>query len=291
MERAKRLLDFWQYLPAFRFTAESESVTVAARNLGVTPSAVSRAVAALESGLGQKLFTRRGRTLELNRAGERLLLAVRRAMRGIDDGVEALEGGRLVGPLRLAAAEPAFSELVPRLALELRARHPGVVPHVTHLVEERLRQELMTGTVDVAFTTWVPTRRADDLTARRLGSSAVALFAPQTQVTSATPRAPRVAADVGHVELSCHVRRGGPWPTERARTICALVDDYATAALVASELGLVTTLPRSMGRRLGLVELATPRLAPLSLYAVTRTRLEEDSRAEIVVAIAAELSA
>jgi DNA-binding transcriptional LysR family regulator len=162
---------------------------------------------------------------------------------------------------------------------------------VTHLVEERLRQELMTGTVDVAFTTWVPTRRADDLTARRLGSSAVALFAPQTLVPNPTSsHAARVVADVGHVELSCHVRRGGPWPIERARTICAVVDDYATAALLASELGLVTTLPRSMGRRLGLVELATPRLAPLSLYAVTRTRLEEDSRAEIVVTLATEMS-
>jgi hypothetical protein len=100
----------------------------------------------------------------------------------------------------------------------------------------------------------------------------------------------RAGAAPGHVELSSHARRGGPWPADLPRELRAIVDDYATAAVVAQELALVTVLPTSMGRRAGLVELATPRLAPQPLFAVTRSRLEDDSRPEVVAALALELS-
>jgi DNA-binding transcriptional LysR family regulator len=288
VDRAKRLLGFWQYLPAFRFVAETESVSAAARNLGVTPSAVSRSLSHLESAVGQPLFAREGRSLRLNRAGERLLLSVRRAMRGIDDGLEVMDGGRLVGPVRLAAVEPIFGELLPPLLRALVAAQPSLVPSVGRLVEERLRQDLATGTLDVAFSTWVPNKRAEDLTVRRLGSVRLALYAPPKLVGTATRL--RAGETPGHVELASHLRRGGPWPVDRPREVRAVVDDLATAARVAKELDLVTVLPTSMGERSDLVELSTPRLAPQPLFVVTRSRLEEDSRSEIVAALAVDLA-
>ncbi len=49
------------------------SVTASARQLGVTPSQVSKAVARLEAHLGSKLFTRSARGVALSDAGRRLL--------------------------------------------------------------------------------------------------------------------------------------------------------------------------------------------------------------------------
>src|SRR5260370_35211450 len=58
---------------AFLVVQRLGSVTASARQLGVTPSQVSKAVARLEAHLGSKLFTRSARGVALSDAGRRLL--------------------------------------------------------------------------------------------------------------------------------------------------------------------------------------------------------------------------
>ena len=55
-------------------SARSGSFSAAARQLGVTPAAVSKSVAKLESTLGARLFQRTTRRLTLTEAGERFLV-------------------------------------------------------------------------------------------------------------------------------------------------------------------------------------------------------------------------
>ena len=57
---------------AFEAAARHRSITLAAGELGVTPGAVSRHVRALEARMGQTLFVRGARGLELTPAGEAL---------------------------------------------------------------------------------------------------------------------------------------------------------------------------------------------------------------------------
>lgn len=86
MDRAARLAELWSWLPAFRTVAETQHLPTAAAVLHVSPSALSRSVGLLEAALGQPLFRRVGRRLQLDRAGELLLAATRDAMRRLDDG-------------------------------------------------------------------------------------------------------------------------------------------------------------------------------------------------------------
>jgi DNA-binding transcriptional LysR family regulator len=92
VERAYRISNLWNWLPAFRTVAETEHLPTAARALHVSPSALSRSVKALEREVGHPLFDREGRRMRLNRAGELLLAAVRDAMRRVDDGLEGATG-------------------------------------------------------------------------------------------------------------------------------------------------------------------------------------------------------
>lgn len=84
----RRQAALWGWLPAFRATAESGSLSAAARMLEVSPSAVSRSLRLLEEELGEVLFDRvEGTALRLNAAGTKLFTQVRAAMRLVDDGL------------------------------------------------------------------------------------------------------------------------------------------------------------------------------------------------------------
>ena len=77
MDHLRRLFRVWNWLPAFRAVAETEHLPTASTVLNVTPSALSRSIKHLEEELGQQLFLRVGRRLELSPAGHELLRALR----------------------------------------------------------------------------------------------------------------------------------------------------------------------------------------------------------------------
>ena len=66
----------WNHLRGFLATAETKSLSAAARRLGLTQPTLSRQVAALEKHLGLLLFERVGRGLQLTDAGRELLTHV-----------------------------------------------------------------------------------------------------------------------------------------------------------------------------------------------------------------------
>ena len=103
MERARRIVQFWNWLPAFRAVAETQHLPSAASQLGVSPQALSRTIKLLEEELDADLFHRVGRQLRLSDAGEELLSSVRDAMRRVDDGLGRIEPGELRGRLRIAS--------------------------------------------------------------------------------------------------------------------------------------------------------------------------------------------
>src|SRR5512140_3494667 len=70
-------------LSAFAVVAEERSFTRAAVRLGVSRSAVSHSVQALEERLGLRLLARTTRTVAPTDAGERLLAQLRPALQGV----------------------------------------------------------------------------------------------------------------------------------------------------------------------------------------------------------------
>jgi DNA-binding transcriptional LysR family regulator len=119
---------------AFLAVARKSSFRRAAAELGVTPSAVSQAVRALEARVGAALFTRTTRSVGLTEAGRRFLDRAGPAFEELVAAKEAARelGARPSGTLRLtvpAAVVPfilepviaSFCEAYPEIELEIAA--------------------------------------------------------------------------------------------------------------------------------------------------------------------------
>ena len=113
-------------LRGFEASARRLSFTLAAAELNLTQSSVSRQVAALERQIGKALFARRTRALALTAAGQRLLRATQQALNQIDRAVDEIRGPG--SPTRVSLttyASFASLWLVPRLAMFQRD-HPEI---------------------------------------------------------------------------------------------------------------------------------------------------------------------
>lgn len=87
----------------FRLLARSASLTDAARSLSMTPSAVSRRLAAVEARLGVELVLRNTRGMRLTPEGERYLEAAETILRETER-LEADIASRPLGRLRICAS-------------------------------------------------------------------------------------------------------------------------------------------------------------------------------------------
>ncbi len=117
-------------LRSFEAAARTHSITQAAAELFLTPSAVSHAVRKLEAQLGTSLFQREGRSLKLTPDGEALMLYVGRGFDDLRRGIEAISGST-PERLRLHCA-PSFAAqwLVPRLPSFI-SQYPGIELHLS----------------------------------------------------------------------------------------------------------------------------------------------------------------
>jgi LysR family glycine cleavage system transcriptional activator len=112
-------------LRVFEAAGRHRSFTLAADELHVTTSAVSRQIRALEEELGRRLFERLPRGLELTREGATYLAQVGDALRRLEQASASIRGGKR-RTLRLSVL-PSFAGnwLVPRLPAFEKA-HPGI---------------------------------------------------------------------------------------------------------------------------------------------------------------------
>jgi DNA-binding transcriptional LysR family regulator len=124
-------------LATFLQVAERQSFSAAAAVLGVSRSAVSQAVRALEDELGTPLLVRTTRSVRLTDAGGRLAAAAGPALRQADDALAAARGGeQAAGTLRLNVPHIAVPSIISPLLPKLRAQHPALLIEV--VVDDRL---------------------------------------------------------------------------------------------------------------------------------------------------------
>ncbi|AIM01230.1 DNA-binding transcriptional LysR family regulator [Sinorhizobium meliloti] len=100
----------------------------AARQLGMSSSALSHAIAALEERLAVRLFNRTTRSVVLSAAGEQFLSEIAPALQTIDNAMEHIgeHSSRPSGRLRLNMAPGAARMLLEPLLLEYGRRYPEV---------------------------------------------------------------------------------------------------------------------------------------------------------------------
>jgi len=113
-------------LRAFEAAARRGSATAAAHELGVTHSAVSHQIRALEAALGVPVFERGGRRLTLTPQGALLLPAVSRAFSEIAATAAQMQRPEAKGRLGVACVAGLLSFwILPRLG-GFTEQHPGV---------------------------------------------------------------------------------------------------------------------------------------------------------------------
>jgi LysR family glycine cleavage system transcriptional activator len=112
-------------LRIFVSAARLVSFSGAAREHGLSPSAVTQAIARLENGVGTLLFTRAVRHVALTPAGLRLFASAAVAIREIDLAVEAISPR--AGDLVKLTAPPTWTALwlMPRLS-SFTQQNPGI---------------------------------------------------------------------------------------------------------------------------------------------------------------------
>lgn len=114
-------------LMAFVRTADLGSFVAAGRVLGLSPSAIGKAVTRLESQLGVRLFQRSTRSLRLTEEGRAFHESCRRILDDLDDAQETLTRTRETPRGRIRASCPiiAYHLLLPVLG-EFMALYPEI---------------------------------------------------------------------------------------------------------------------------------------------------------------------
>ncbi|MBX3271031.1 MAG: LysR family transcriptional regulator [Sandaracinaceae bacterium] len=219
MEHA-RLNRVWNWLPAFRAVAETEHLPTASRLLCVTPSALSRTVKQLEAELGQPLFVRVGRRLELSPAGHELLGALRESMSRIDHGLATVSAAEASGVIRVSAPEP-FATAFALGALErLVASHPRVVPQLVSLSPSDACAWVAGGRLDLAVID--APRDRGSLSTERLGALRYGVYCGEGHPLFEVPR-PSLADLSSHAFVALPREAAHPWPEALERRVAMIV--------------------------------------------------------------------
>ncbi len=98
----------------------------AAAELGLSPSALSHAIATLEQRMGVRLFNRTTRSVSLSEAGEQFLARVQPALREIAGAMETINDFRdkPAGTLRINTSEGAAQMVMRPMVVEFLRRYP-----------------------------------------------------------------------------------------------------------------------------------------------------------------------
>jgi molybdate transport repressor ModE-like protein len=140
-------------LRLLREVALRGSIAAAAREVGLTPSAVSQQLAILEREAGTPLLDRSPRGVLLTGAGHALVERARAILELLEEARADLDRltGELAGHLRVGTVASAAAALVSEAATSLAKEHPELDLTVTVSEPARSIDQLLSGDVDVAI--------------------------------------------------------------------------------------------------------------------------------------------
>ncbi|MFJ1209659.1 LysR family transcriptional regulator [Burkholderia pyrrocinia] len=146
-------MDRLKALTVFVRVAAAGGISAGARELGMTPQAASKQVAALEALLNVRLFQRSTHRIALTAEGERLLAQCRGAVGELETALRTLDDDRAhaVGTIRVAAPYSLARRFLAPLLGEFCDRQPGVTAELivsddmADIVEQRIDIAVRTG--------------------------------------------------------------------------------------------------------------------------------------------------
>jgi DNA-binding transcriptional LysR family regulator len=231
----------WNQLKAFLETAETGSLSAAARKLGLTQPTLSRQVAAIEQRMGVTLFERVGKAMALTSTGLDLLEHAR-AMGAAAEALDLAATGRsqaVGGVVSVSASDAVAAFLLPPLVKQLRDREPGIAVEVipSNALSDLLRRE-----ADIAVRHVKPEQ--PELIARHLREATAHFYASEDWVkTHGHPRSAEEATRLPFVgsdrtgQYLAYLRMHG-LPLSEANFSCYADHSVAHWALVREGMGI-----------------------------------------------------
>ena len=231
----------WNQLKAFLETAETGSLSAAARKLGLTQPTLSRQVAAIEQYMGVTLFERVGKSMVLTPTGLDLLEHAR-AMGAAAEALSLAATGSsqaVSGVVTVSATDVVASVLLPPLVKKLHDQEPGITIDVipSNALSDLLRRE-----ADIAIRHVKPEQ--PDLIARLVREASAHFYASESWVNAhGHPRSAEDAARLSFVgsdrsgQYLGYLRMHG-LPLSEANFSCYADHSVAHWALVRQGMGI-----------------------------------------------------
>lgn len=165
----------------FKAIAELEHYTRAAEKLYVSQSSLSHAIRELEHELNVEFFVKRGRNVELTKYGQMFLPYVQKTLETLETGVAALSD--YINPNTgtvVMAGFPSLAQFAPDIIVRYVSETNRVDVRLQFNQEAtyaQLRDQLLTGQVDLIFATQVEDSR---VASSYIGDHPVVLLVPQS---------------------------------------------------------------------------------------------------------------
>ena len=279
-------------LQSLAAVAEHGSFTAAAAAVGLSHSAVSLHVKALEEALGVALVDRSTRPPRLTARGVALVEQARR-MAAVMDEIRAIgEEGALSGSLAVGVVPTEMVHLLPPALARLRRLHPRLSLRVRTGLSSELAQAVRAGELDVAVVT-APDMAPEGLVMHEILREPLSLIAPAG--AGEATEAEMIAA---HPFIWFSRNTWAGQQIERAVEACGLkpraameVDSLeAIEALVAHGLG-VSVVPERAGAPVSPALRRLPFGSPRGVRRLVLAERAGSPRARLVEALHAELVA
>jgi DNA-binding transcriptional LysR family regulator len=282
----------WNWVRAFRATAETGSLSAASRQLGLSQPTLSRQVAALEEQLAVTLFERVGKRLVLTAGGAGMLEHARQ-MAAAAEAFALTAAGQssdVAGRVSLSVTDAIATHVMPDIVERLREEVPQItiVVTATDALSDLRRRE-----ADIAIRHVRPTE--PELIGRLIGELTAHLYASEGWI--ARHGVPRSVTDLGGATLLAfdpverfvsHMEMLGlTFGVEQ----CRVVSNSALALweMTRRGLGVGVVLDVAAARTPGLVALLPDlRRTPVPLWLVTHREVQTSRRIRLVYDILAE---
>ncbi|TNE84166.1 MAG: LysR family transcriptional regulator [Deltaproteobacteria bacterium] len=278
--------DLKRYLPVFIRAADDLNFSETARRLGVTSAAVSKAVRALESGLGTQLFYRSTHKLTLTDDGERLYRHTAAHVASLDEALLAVRSvpDHPRGKVRVAASYAFGRQFIVPLLEGFHARYPDV--ELDLLFDDQVR-DLVKEQIDLGIGGRVAP--STDFVMKKLCNGSVSFVASEAFLqVHGRPDHPRQLLDLPCVRFRSHA--SGElmrWPYVDETGDVAFVDppakfivssqellcDLAAQGLGVAMVGLVAQAWIRAGELTPILEEWVIAPPPLSIYYASGTNL------------------
>lgn len=276
----------WNQLKAFLETAETGSLSAAARKLGLTQPTLSRQVAAIEQSMGVTLFERVGKSMALTPTGLDLLEHAR-AMGAAAEALSLAASGSsqaVRGVVSVSATDVVASVLLPPLVKKLHDQEPGITIDVipSNALSDLLRRE-----ADIAIRHVKPEQ--PDLIARLVREASAHFYASESWVNAhGHPRSAEDAARLSFVgsdrsgQYLGYLRMHG-LPLSEANFSCYADHSVAHWALVRQGMGIGVMMEEIANATPGMVRVLDD-LPPVRfpIWLVTHRELRTSKRIRMV---------